>query len=319
MLVSVIIPTCNRKKFLRKALDSVLNQTYDNFEIIVIDDCSCDDTKGMVLSYKDRRIKYFQNTSKLYAAESRNIGIERSNGDFIAFLDDDDEWLPDKLTMQMPLFRKNSKVGIVYSSISLFFSDYNLSYNTKPEKRGMIFKDLLIKNYIGGTVSVVVRKEVFSNVFDGKYFDPNFKAREEYDLWVRISKKWEVDYIDTPLVTAYYRNDIDRVSSNVDNYVKGIDLLNYKYEKEVQSLLSMREKNDREFFQCFFLGSQAIKINNSKLARRYYLKAFRVNKDIKSGVIYLLCFFGYLMATPRFLFSLMIDLIVLQNFQYFQS
>ena len=109
MLVSIIIPTHNRKEFLIKALDSVLNQTYRNIEVIIIDDASTDGTGDLILSYNDERIKYFKNSSNLYAAESRNIGIQNSNGNFIAFLDDDDIWLPEKLEQQILLF-SDSKV-----------------------------------------------------------------------------------------------------------------------------------------------------------------------------------------------------------------
>jgi hypothetical protein len=156
----------------------------------------------------------------------------------------------------------------------------------------MIYKDLLIKNHIGGTVSVVLRRETISDFSEYKYFDSNFKAREEYDLWIRISKKWEADYISEPLVVAYYRNNLNRISTNVDNYISAIKLLNEKYNNEVDILLSDKKKIERLFFQNFFLGSQAIKINNSKLARKYYLKAFKFRKSIKLLIIYLVSFFG---------------------------
>ena len=235
MLVSVVVPTYNRKKLLSVAINSILNQTYKHFEIIIVDDCSTDGTKDFVLSYEDDRIKYFRNNTNIYAAESRNVGIKKSNGDFIAFLDDDDEWLPNKLEKQIRLF-DNSKVGLVYSSIELFFKKTNIVYNTRPLLRGEVYKNLLIKNYVGATPSAMIRKEALNDILDYKYFDSIFPAREEYDLWIRISKNWEIDYVKDSLVRQYYRNDLKRISTNIDNYINAVNLLNIKYNKEIEEL-----------------------------------------------------------------------------------
>ena len=290
-LVSVIIPTHNRKDLLKISINSVLNQTYQNIEIIVVDDFSTDGTKDFILSLRENRIRYFKNETNLYAAESRNIGIKYSKGEFIAFLDDDDEWLPEKLEKQIPLFN-NDQVGIVYSSINLFFETYNFSYKTVPTKKGYIYKSLLIKNYIGATPSVMVRKQAIKDIKDHKFFNSIFPAREEYDLWIRISKNWEIDYVKEPLVKQYYRNDIKRISTNINNYVNAINLLNLEYDTEVKQMLTEKEQRMRLFFQQFFMGSQAIKIGNSKLARKYYLSAFKIDRKLKAIISYVLSFFG---------------------------
>ena len=287
-LISVIIPTHNRANLLNNAINSVLAQTYKNFEIIVVDDASADNTKETVESFKSNKIIYLKNDVSLKSSGARNVGINNSNGEFIAFLDDDDIWFSSKLEKQIKKF-ENSKVGIVYSSIELYFVRYNIFYNTVRNKKGMIYKDLLIKNHIGGTVSVVIRKRALS---DSGLFDNQFLAREEYDLWLRISKKWEVDFISEPLVKAYHRNEITRISTNLDNYITSIDLLNKKYVNEVNNLLTYKEKKARIADQNFFLGSQAIKIYNAKLARKYFLKAFLINFNSKSILSYLLSFFG---------------------------
>ena len=293
MLVSVIIPTYNRKDFLIKALDSVLNQTYANIEVLIIDDASTDDTKNSILKYNDNRIKYFKNPTNLHAAESRNIGIKKSSGELIAFLDDDDIWLNDKIEKQVKLFKDND-IGIVYCGIKLIFESYDLSYNTKPNLKGKVYKKMLINNYIGATPCVMASKEALVSVANdqNKYFDSSFPAREEYDLWIRISKKWKVDYLEEPLVKQFYRNTIDRISTDINNYINAINLLNKKYEIDVNKLLSSKEKKERLVAQNFFLAAQAIKISNSKLAQKFYLKAFKTNKQIKTLIIYLACFLG---------------------------
>src|SRR5262245_45342203 len=101
--VSVIIPTHNRADFLRGALSSVLNQTYQNFEIIVVNDASTDDTAKVVAAFEDERIRFIRHDTNKGGSAARNTGILASKCDYIAFLDDDDEWLPDKLRKQMEI------------------------------------------------------------------------------------------------------------------------------------------------------------------------------------------------------------------------
>ena len=137
-LISVIIPTFNRVDLLKNAINSVLTQTYSNIEIIVIDDNSNDKTESLIKNLNDNRINYIKNKENLKAPLCRNIGINISRGEFIAFLDDDDIWYPNKLEEQIKLF-DNSNVGLVYCITDLFFENYNLSYSTKPQKRGNIF------------------------------------------------------------------------------------------------------------------------------------------------------------------------------------
>jgi len=150
MLVSVIIPTYNRKALLDIAINSVLNQTYQNFEIIIVDDNSNDGTDNYINKINHDNIQYIKNKETMYAPKSRNIGISHSKGDLIAFLDDDDEWYPDKLEKQVKLFL-DSDVGLVYGGIDLFFEDYKLSYPTSPKLKGAIYKNMLIKNHIGAS------------------------------------------------------------------------------------------------------------------------------------------------------------------------
>ena len=285
--VSVIVPTYNRSGLLKNAINSILNQTYQNFEIIIIDDCSTDNTLEIVKQMKDKRIKYFKNEVSLKATGSRNKGIENSSGDFIAFLDDDDEWYPQKLEIQLEKF-KDSEVGLVYGAIDLYFEALDFKYPTTPSKKGRLFKELLIKNIIGATPSVILRKEALRN----DKFDINFSAREEYDLWIQISKKWKIDYVETSFVKSYYRNNIDRISTNLDNYVQGINQLNKKYEKDIKNELSFKEIKLREAQQNFFLGAQAVKMYDTKTARKYFLKSFRINKSKNAIMAYILSYFG---------------------------
>ncbi len=293
MLVSVIIPTYNRRNLLDNSIKSVLNQTYKNFEIIIIDDNSNDGTYEYIKKINHDKIQYIKNKETMYAPRSRNIGISHSKGDLIAFLDDDDEWYPNKLEKQIKLFQ-DSDVGLVYGGIDLFFEDYSLSYSTSPELKGDIYKNMLIKNYIGATPSVVIRRDILNNVCskENEYFDPSFPARQDYDLWVRITEKCNVDFVRKPVLKQYYRNSIKRISSNVDNHIKAHHLLDQKYKFSIESILSSSDKKERLISQYLFLGAQSIKINKRKLATKYYLEAFKIKRDIKSLIMYFVSFFG---------------------------
>ena len=305
MLVSVIIPTYNRKNLLDISINSVLNQTYQNFEIIIVDDNSNDGTDDYIKKINHDKIQYIKNKESMYAPTSRNIGILHSKGDLISFLDDDDEWYPDKLEKQVKLFQ-DSDVGLVYGGIDLFFEDYSLSYPTSPALKGDIYKNMLIKNYIGATPSVIVRRNALNNVCskENEYFDPSFPARQDYDLWVRITEKYKVDFIQEPVLKQYYRNSINRISSNVDNHIKAHYLLDQKYKFPIDSILSSSDKKERLISQYLFLGAQSIKINERKLATKYYLEAFKIKRDIKSLLMFFVSFFGpKLMIKMRSWFS----------------
>ena len=305
MLVSVIIPTYNRKNLLDISINSVLNQTYQNFEIIIVDDNSNDGTDNYIKILNHDKIQYIKNKETMYAPTSRNIGILHSKGDLISFLDDDDEWYPDKLEKQVKLFQ-DSDVGLVYGGIDLFFEDYSLSYPTSPELKGDIYKNMLIKNYIGATPSVIIRRDVLNNVCskENEYFDPLFPARQDYDLWVRITERHKVDFVREPVLKQYYRNSINRISSNVDNHIKAHHLLDQKYKFPIDSILSSSDKKERLISQYLFLGAQSIKINERKLATKYYLEAFKIKRDIKSLLMFFVSFFGpKLMIKMRSWFS----------------
>ncbi|MFI5323865.1 MAG: glycosyltransferase family 2 protein, partial [Thermodesulfobacteriota bacterium] len=114
--VSVIIPTYNRLILLKNSVSSVLSQTYRDFELLVIDDCSTDDTYDEMAKIADKRVRYIKNTSNKGISATRNIALSNTNGKYIAFLDDDDEWMPDKLEKQLNIIENSSKgLGCVYT------------------------------------------------------------------------------------------------------------------------------------------------------------------------------------------------------------
>lgn len=200
--VSVIIHTYNNEKFIGETIDSVLNQTYNDYEIIVVDDGSEDGTRDALLPYMQKiRYHYKENGG---IASAKNTGISLSNAEFIAFLDHDDLWVPDKLKIQMEYFDVHPHIGLVYAKYASFRDDKEL--RTKPEKgySGWIFKNLLSKSIVQ-TSTVMVKRECLNAV--GPY-DESFKLADEYDMFLRIAKRFQCGFVDKRL-TRYRVHDMN--------------------------------------------------------------------------------------------------------------
>ena len=206
-LVSVVIPTYNRKQMLARCIDSVLAQTYRSFEIVIVDDCSTDGTMEFVESrygsVEDVNIVYIQNDKNQGAGASRNIGVSYANGEYIAFHDSDDEWQNDKLEKQMALFAAcGQETGAVYSMFymngpdSLAFPPMDLDIT---KKSGHIFHMLLCHSLIG-MITLVVKKAVFLEVGG---FNERLKSLEDYELTIRIAQKYDIMLVEEALAVAH--------------------------------------------------------------------------------------------------------------------
>jgi len=205
--VSVIIHTYNNEKFIAETVESVLSQTYKDYEIIVVDDGSVDGTREALMPYMQKiRYHYKENGG---IASAKNAGINLSQSELVAFLDHDDLWVPDKLQLQMECFKENPLLGLVYAKYTSFRDGKEL--RTKPEKgySGWIFKELLAKSFIQ-TSTVVVKKKCLNAV--GPY-DESFSLGDEYDMFLRISKKFQCGFVNKGL-TRYRVHDTN--ASNND-------------------------------------------------------------------------------------------------------
>ncbi|MDT0557344.1 glycosyltransferase [Ichthyenterobacterium sp. W332] len=188
-LVSVIIPTFNRAMYITDTLDSIINQTYTNWECLVVDDGSTDNTKELVLKYteKDYRIKYLKRTKEFSKGSngSRNYGLSQSKGEYIAFSDDDDFWLKNKLERQIPIFKKYPDVGLVTCDIEYVNRDGLRSGRVicQTGNHGYIFEQILFKNRLS-MVTPILKREVFNKVGE---FNTNFSIYEDWDYWRRVA------------------------------------------------------------------------------------------------------------------------------------
>lgn len=223
--ISVIIPTYNRARFIERAVQSVLNQTYQDFELIVVDDASTDDTEERVghLLRNGMRFKYVRHDINRGASAARNNGIKTSTGEYIAFLDSDDEWLPEKLEKQMQVFEESQddKLGVVYSGVAYIKEEDNQKIDEQqPKKRGYIFEDFLRRCCVGGGPGVfLVKKEVFDTcgLFDER---EELRIVDDYEMWVRVSKDYKFDFVDD-LLTRCYRHNVS-ITATMTEYDRAI-------------------------------------------------------------------------------------------------
>lgn len=208
-IVSVVVASYNMGKYLPMAVQTVLAQTYPHLEVNVVDDGSTDNTREVMRQFDgDPRVRYHcqENGGQ---AKAKNKGILEAKGNFIAFLDADDLWTPDKLEKQLPLFDASEKIGVVYTNfLCVDEKGSPLPTPKRSHYTGRISSRLLVDNFVTG-MSSMVRKECFDKV---GLFDESLPMGIDYDLWLRISTKYEFEYLDD--VTYLYRQWPGQMSHN---------------------------------------------------------------------------------------------------------
>lgn len=215
--VSVIIPTRNRLALLKRALTSVLTQTFEDLECLVVDDASTDGTREVVAEFEDTRLVYLHHDTQRHASASRNTGIASARGDLIAFLDDDDEWLPVKLEKQVSLLSNlPPRVGMAYC-----WMDYVAHGKTvreyRPSLKGDIFKETLDKQPIGNSSTLLVRRNVIKHV---GMFDETLPRGNDGDFIRRVCREYEVDFVPEVLVRVYIGHGSQRISACDDKGIR---------------------------------------------------------------------------------------------------
>jgi glycosyltransferase involved in cell wall biosynthesis len=212
MLISIIIPTYNRKLIVEGAIVSALNQTLKDFEIIVVDDGSADGTREYLESL-NLPIKIISKENS-GVSSARNAGIKEASGMYVAFLDSDDSWLPNKLEMQVKYLESHTDIPLVYTDEYIEVNGEMLS-QTRFERANVdddIKNNFLLSGFIQKTPihtsAVMIRKNVLEEV---GFFNETLKIHEDSELWNRVSKKYKFGYIDTPLAVFRYKDGEDHL------------------------------------------------------------------------------------------------------------
>ncbi|MEP9411068.1 MAG: glycosyltransferase [Candidatus Brocadia sp.] len=268
-LVSVILPTYNCAHFLQDSLGSVLSQTYDFYEIIVVDDGSTDNTKAVLNPFM-QKIKYIHLEQNRGLPTARNIGIQSAQGTYIAFLDADDLWLPEKLQTDVNCFDQHPEVSMVYSRhINIDEKGFALGGDRKKRlPSGNIFIRLFSEQNFVISSSVVVRKDVFETV---GLFDEKLINCQDWDMWLRIAFYFQVAGINKPLVK--YRHNPRSLSKNRDNVLKYQKLVIDKtYNTFKDKMYGISEKLYKKRLSLHYAktGRYYLRIGNKTLANENF-------------------------------------------------
>lgn len=287
--VSVIMNCYNGEKYLREAINSVYAQTFTDWEIILWDDASTDGTDEIAKSYNEK-LRYFKGKKAVSLGQARNWAIEKSKGAFIAFLDQDDMWLSEKLEMQIPVFQSDEGIGIVISDIYFFNDNEGIikqAYLKKKPPIGFVFRELLKSYFISLGTAVIRRRSLESLTY---WFDERFTMIEETDLFIRIAYTWKLGYVDKPLAKWRMHKDSWTFSKPLslphekimmlDTYTQIFDDFNATYANEIKYLKATIDVS---------LAKIDLDQGRNRDARVKLIQ--HINCGYKFLLLYLLCFF----------------------------
>lgn len=281
-LVSVVLPTYNRAHCLPRSIQSVLDQTYSQWELIIVDNYSTDNTDELVASYHDSRIYLFKIRNDGVIAASRNKGLYIAKGEYVAFLDSDDWWHPEKLLESVR--QLNAGADIVYHDLYLISSLTGKKRFWKRAKtrqvRSPVFYDLLIRGNALNNSSVVVKRKLM-NLIVGFSEDPFLVAVEDYDAWLRLAKHTSA-FFRLSKTYGYYWNGGGNVSSHTQN-IKSLERLAETYLNENLESGGFGASPSH----AYVLGSAKFALGQFDEARAAFIRAFLLSKDQS---LYFMCF-----------------------------
>ena len=282
-LVSIVIPMYNREKTIQTAIASVLAQTYDKIEVIVVDDCSTDNSVNKVKQLKDDRIRLVLLKRNSGACVARNVGIDNARGEYIAFHDSDDVWHKNKLEKSL-YYMKKVEADMVFSAL---YKQGEKRYptgrvlpkvNLNQEQDKIAF--LLGSNCVS-TQTIVIKKNVSERV----RFDESLPRFQDWDLALQIALAgYKIHFIEEPLVDCYEQED--SITKNSSKAVKAYEILEKKYENW--------RKNDKKAMLVFYSYAGNLLEKNGVSGAEYFKKAYDVSKAPKDFVRYILAKTGLL-------------------------
>jgi len=280
--ISVIIPSYNRAHLIEKCINSVLKQTNQDFEIIVVDDGSTDETESVVKNLNDKRICYVKHDSNKGVSNALNTGIRLSKGEFISFLGSDDEWLPGKLEKELKAFENaGTRLGVVYSGLWQIGSNRKRYVPRKgiKKKDGHIHSELLNGNFVHGLS--LIKKSCFDKV---GLFDENLPGLVDWELYLRISKFYEFKFVDEPLSISPISEDSISI-----NYRKKSDAYRLVLKKHIDDY---RQNNHAQAHINIRIGSALCFDGNLREGRQYFIRSIKLDHFIKTA--YLALFSSFL-------------------------
>jgi glycosyltransferase involved in cell wall biosynthesis len=296
-LVSVIIPCYNGEKFIAEAIESVINQTYENWELIIVDDGSTDNSKEIVKKYLScKRIQYIKHEENQGIPFARNTGIKASKGQYIALLDQDDLWISDKLKIQIDIFNKDEdkKIGLIFSDF-LSMSDGIITHGSWPSRRvpknidslsiTEVARVLFVYNFIP-TVTVLIRKHCFDNL---GLLDDNFLGgTDDYEFFIRLTNNYQLKYVDYPLaIRRFHDNNFSKMERFFKDEIYIIDktITNYNQLKDLKKI---------KLANLYYKLGRTHQIQEDfRTAKKNFIKAIKYNPlNVRYLFLFMICQFG---------------------------
>ncbi|MBD2200065.1 MULTISPECIES: glycosyltransferase family 2 protein [Calothrix] len=272
--VSVIVPVYQVEKYIHETISSILQQTWQDFELLIIDDESRDRSIEICREFTDSRIKIISQKNRGLAG-ARNTGIRHAQGEYLAFLDSDDLWLPQKLEKHLHHLENNPTIGISFSR-SAFIDEQGkpLGIYQMPKLKNISASDLFCRNPIGNGSAVVIRREVlqeikFAETVDGVledwYFDESFRQSEDIECWLRIilQTKWQIEGI--PEALTLYRVNSGGLSANLLKQLESWERIIDKAKVYAPEFIAKWE-NPARAYQLRYLARRAVRQRDSKVA-----------------------------------------------------
>lgn len=287
--LSVVMPIYGVEKFVAAAVESVLAQTYEDFEFIIVDDVSPDRSLEICKAYTDSRINIISHDENRGLAGARNTGIRAAAGDYVALLDSDDMWEPEKLALHVEHLENNPSVGVSFSR-SAFMNEEGERLNTyqMPKLTDITPAHLLCRNPIGNGSAPVIRKEVFNdigfteNLYGSDeifYFDDRFRQSEDIECWIRIASltNWKIEGLTQAL--TLYRLNSGSLSANIPKQLATWESVIDKAREHSPELIEA-EGGLARAFQLRYLARQAIRLQDGPMAMSLCWKSFKQDPRI---------------------------------------
>lgn len=265
--ISVIMPTFNRAFTLTRSIDSVLDQSYTNFELIIVDDGSTDDSFDVIRGYlKDPRVRYIRLSTNKGAQAARNVGIKSATGEYIAFLDSDDEWVPEKLQIQVKKINGATPLRVIHGGAFVFKEETGeKKRGNLPKLQGWVYKELLEKP--GPLLQCILApKACFEHI---GYLDECVPSWQEWDTSIELSKHYDFVYCDEPLA-IYHLHERDTISNDKQRSADGWGYIVTKHQDEILAQLG-RKVLSRHYLCVCELYEEA---SNKRNVIKFLLKSF---------------------------------------------
>ncbi len=283
-LVTALITTFNRSAFLKKAIESVLAQTFRDFELIILDNSSTDDTEEVIKGFGDKRIRHIRH-EPMNISQARNLGVREARGEYIAFLDDDDEWLPHKIEVQVNFFERAAEdIALVYGAFIKIDSEGNELGVRRPTLRGKVLKGLIYQDdFTGSASNPMIRRSV---VMELGGYDEKVVSGEDWELYLRIADKYRVDFTLDPVVRIRSHEGprlgdklLDTARLEIDTMARYRDI--FEEDKRLKSFYLQK------------IGGKFVRVGKAETGRGYIAQAIKANpSNYVAWAQFLLSFLG---------------------------